>query len=48
MEVNMAVLYQGIIQGFATGIGVCLANWFLIKRLEGIEFKLREKVNGGK
>jgi len=36
-------LWQGIINGFATGIGVGLANWIAIKRLENLEKKMEIK-----
>ena len=35
-------LTQGIMNGFATGVGVGLANWIIIKRLENLE--KREKL----
>lgn len=43
----MAVeIVNGVVQGFATGIGVGLANWFLIKRLGSLEHRVRGKLNG--
>ncbi len=33
-------IIQGIIMGFSTGIGVGVANWIFIKRLEHIEEKI--------
>ncbi|MDP3765297.1 MAG: hypothetical protein Q8R04_02190 [Nanoarchaeota archaeon] len=39
-------IWQGIVQGFSTGLGVGFANWLLIKRLEALEKKLQIKING--
>ena len=39
-------LWQGILNGFASGIGVGLSNWLLIKRLEKMELKLLKRRNG--
>ena len=36
-------LYNTVANGFATGLGVGLSNWLLIKRLESLEVKLKEK-----
>ena len=41
-------LWQGIVQGFATGLGVGFANWLFIKRLESLEKKLQNKINNNK
>ena len=38
-------LVQGIMNGFAAGLGAGIANWLLIKRLEIIEKKIQNKVN---
>jgi len=38
----MIDLMQGILTGFCSGIGMGLANWLLIKRLEKVEVKLIE------
>ena len=44
---GMAVdLWQGVVNGFASGLGVGMANWLLIKRLERFETKIKEGVNG--
>jgi hypothetical protein len=40
---NMTDLIPGIVSGFATGIGVGLANWVFIKRLEEFEKKVRKR-----
>ena len=38
-------IWQGIINGFSTGIGVGLANWLAIKRLEHLEKRFEDKIN---
>lgn len=42
----MVDMIQAILTGFFTGIGVGLANWLLIRRLENIEKRIQEKMNG--
>ena len=42
----MVDLLQGILTGFATGLGAGAANYFIIKRLEKIEKRIQEKING--
>lgn len=39
---------QAILTGFFTGIGVGLANWLLIKRLEHIETHIKKNIKNGK
>lgn len=39
-------ILQGILTGFSTGIGVGIANWLLIKRLERLEDRVRNVKNG--
>ena len=39
-------IWNGIIQGFSTGIGVGFANWLFIKRLEHLEKNIKLKING--
>lgn len=41
----MVDLLQGILSGFAGGIGAGLANYFIIKRLEQAEKRIQEKLN---
>jgi len=41
-------VWNGIVQGFSTGIGVGLSNWILIKRLENLEKRLQDKTNNKK
>lgn len=38
-------LWQGVLNGFFTGLGVGLANWIFIKRLEYLEKKILKKLN---
>lgn len=42
----MVDMVQAILTGFFTGIGVGLANWLLIKRLEKLEKQVQKKING--
>lgn len=42
----MVDMIQAILTGFFTGIGVGLANWLLIRRLENIEKRIQERMNG--
>ena len=39
-------IWQGVVQGFSTGLGVGIANWLLIRRLEHLENKIQKKING--
>ena len=41
----MVDVIQGILNGFATGLGAGAANYFIIKRLEKIEKKIQKKIN---
>ena len=41
----MVDITQGIINGFATGIGAGIANYLIIRRLETIEKRIQEKIN---
>ena len=41
----MVDVMQGILTGFATGLGAGAANYFIIKRLENIEKKIQKKIN---
>lgn len=36
-------LWQGIVNGFSSGLGVGIANYLILKRLEMIEARLRGK-----
>lgn len=36
---------QGILNGFATGIGAGIANYLIIRRLETIEKRIQAKIN---
>jgi len=47
-EIKMVDVIQGIITGFATGLGAGAANYFIIKRLEKIENRIQEKINNKK
>lgn len=38
-------IWQGIVNGFSTGIGVGLANWIAIKRLEHLEKRIEKRIN---
>ena len=38
-------LWQGIMNGFATGIGAGVANYFIIRRFEKVEKKIQEKLD---
>jgi len=40
-------IWGGVVSGFATGLGVGVANWLFIKRLEKLEEKILSKRNGG-
>ena len=42
----MVELLQGILTGFASGLGAGAANYFIIKRFEKIEERIQEKLNG--
>ena len=44
----MVDILQGVLTGFATGLGAGAANYFIIKRLEKIEKRIQEKMNGFK
>ena len=41
----MVDIMQGILNGFATGIGVGIANYLIIKRFEIIEKRIQAKIN---
>lgn len=39
----MIDIVQGVINGFSSGLGVGIANYFVLKRIEHIETKLMER-----
>ena len=41
----MVDITQGILNGFATGIGAGIANYLIIRRLETIENRIQAKIN---
>ena len=41
----MVDITQGILNGFATGIGAGIANYLIIRRLETIEKGIQAKIN---
>lgn len=43
-ENKMVDLWQGIFNGFAAGIGVGVANWVFVRRLEHIEKTARKAI----
>ena len=40
--------WQAVIGGIATGLGVGISNWLFIKRVEYLEKKILQRLNGHK